>query len=55
MRDIGQERFISQMEKAVDMAEIKYPKSSGWRHVWVFDRSSWHTAMANESFKTSII
>ena len=27
----------------------KYPKSDGWRHVWVFDNGSCHNAMANDA------
>ena len=27
------DRFVAQMEKAVEIAEVKYPKSSGWRRV----------------------
>ena len=30
---------MSQIEVAADIAEVKYPKSDGWRHVWVFDQS----------------
>ena len=29
--------------------EIKYPKADGWRHVWVFDHSSCHAAMADDA------
>lgn len=43
------DRFVAQMERAVQIAEIKYPKSSGWRHVWVFDHSSCHAAMADDA------
>lgn len=31
------------------MAEIKYPKINGWRHVWVFDHCSCHAAMADDA------
>ena len=40
---------MAQMEKAVEIAEVKYPKSSGWRHVWFFDHSSCHAAMADDA------
>ena len=43
------DRFVAQMERAVQIAEIKYPKSSGWRHVWVFVHSSCHAAMADDA------
>ena len=43
------DKFVKQMERAVDIAEIKYPKEDGWRHVWVFDHSSCHAAMADDS------
>jgi len=33
----------------VDIAEIKYPKEDGWRHVWVFDHSSCHATMADDA------
>ena len=31
------------------MSEVKYPKSEGWRHVWIFDHSSCHEAMADDA------
>jgi len=37
------------MKQAVEIAEIKYPKSEGWRRVWVFDHSSCHSAMADDA------
>ena len=43
------DKFVVQMETAVKIAEVKYPKSSGWRHVWVFDHSSCHAAMADDA------
>lgn len=33
----------------MDIAEIKYPKEDGWRHVWVFDHSSCHAVMADDA------
>ena len=27
------DKFVAQMEMAVKIAKVKYPKSSGWRHV----------------------
>ena len=43
------DKFIKQMKRAIEMAEIKYPKSEGWQHVWVFDHSSCHAAMADNA------
>ena len=37
------------MKKALVIAEFKYPKSSGWHQVWIFDHSSCHSAMADDS------
>ena len=47
------DKFIKQMEKAIKIAEFKYPKSDGWRHVWIFDHSSCHAAMAEDSLDVS--
>ena len=43
------DKFIAQMARAIEMAEIKYPKEDGWCHVWVFDHSSCHAAMADDA------
>lgn len=43
------DKFIAQMDRAIEIAEIKYPKGDGWRHVWVFDHSSCHAAMADDA------
>ena len=47
------DKFIKQMKKAIKIAEFKYPKSDCWRHVWIFDHSSCHTAMAEDSLDVS--
>ena len=39
------DKFIAQMERAIEIAEIKYSKEDGWHHVWVFDHSSCHADM----------
>ena len=43
------DKFIKQIKKAIKITDIKYPKSEGWRDVWVFDHSSCHAAMADDS------
>ena len=43
------DKFISQIRSAVKIANIKYPKSSGYKIVWMFDHSSCHAAMADDS------
>lgn len=42
-------KFMKQIEMAVMIAEVKYPKKDGWRYVWIFDHSSCHSAMAEDS------
>lgn len=42
-------KFMLQMKNAVKIADIKYPKRDGWNVVWIFDHSSCHTAMAEDS------
>ena len=43
------DRFMEQLKKAVQIAEVKYPIADGWKHVWIFDHSSCHGAMADDS------
>lgn len=45
----NRDKFISQMKRAIQITEVKYPKDEGWRHVWVFDHSSCHAAMADDA------
>ena len=40
---------MHQIDKAVKIAEFKYPKTDGWCHVWIFDHSSCHAAMAEDA------
>ena len=40
---------MQQLEAAVKIAEIKYPKADGWKWVWIFDPSICHTAMAQDA------
>ena len=43
------DRFMHQIEKAYRIAEIKYPKDDGWKHVWIFNHSSCHAAMPDDA------
>ena len=47
------DRFIDQLKKAVEIAEVKYPPQNGWKIVWIFDHSSCHGAMAEDSLDVS--
>ena len=47
------ERFMKQMDEAVKLAEKKYPKNEGYRHVWIFDQSSCHAAKADDALDVS--
>lgn len=47
------DKFVEQLKSAVDIAEIKYPKTDGWRRVWIFDHSSCHAAMADDALDVS--
>ena len=47
------EKFMLQMNNAVKIADIKYPREEGWNVVWVFDHSSCHTAMAEDALDAS--
>ena len=46
---LTRDRFVAQMQQAIETADIKYPKQDGWRHTWVFDHSRCHAAMANDA------
>ena len=37
------------------MADIKYPKAEGLCHVWVFDHTSCHAAMADDTLDVDAI
>ena len=43
------EKFMTQIEDAAKIAEIKYPRDEGYRLVWVFDHSSCHGAYADDA------
>ena len=47
------EKLMQQLEVAVKLCEYKYPKADGWSCIWVFDRSSCHTAMAEDALDVS--
>ena len=44
------DKFIAQMHHAIEIAEIKYQKEDGWRHVWVFDHSIVHQGVNVRNF-----
>ena len=39
------ERFMNQVAEAVKIAEVKYPPSQGYPHIWCFDHSCGHTGI----------
>ena len=43
------ERFLDQLEMAVEIAEYKYPRRKGYRLYFVFDQSSCHMAYAEDA------
>ena len=45
------ERSMEQVAKAVKMAEVKYPTSQGYHHIWCFGHSCNHTAFAEDASK----
>ena len=47
------ERFMEQVAKAVKIAEVKYPSSQGYHHIWCFDHSCGHTAFAEDALNAS--
>ncbi len=47
------EKFMNQIKMAVKIAEAKYPKCDNWRHVWIFDHSSCHSAMPDDALDVS--
>jgi hypothetical protein len=47
------ERFLSQMKTAVTIADIKYPKSEGYKVTWVFDNNTCHTAYDEDALLVS--
>ena len=47
------EKFLKQMDDALKIAEIKYPPSGGYRHVFLFDHSCGHTAYSKDALVAS--
>ena len=47
------DKFMKHMEKAVQVAEAKFPKDEGYQLYWIFDHSSCHTAYADDSLNAS--
>ena len=47
------DRFMEQMAKAVKIAEVKYPSSQGYHHIWCLDHSCGHTAFAEDALIAS--
>ena len=47
------DKFVQQMKVAIKIAKFKYPKGEGWKHVQIFDHSSCHAAIADDSLHVS--
>ena len=50
---LNNDRFMEQMEKAVKIAEVKYPSSQGYHHIWCLDHSCGHTAFADDALNAN--
>ena len=44
---------MSQIKPAVKIVQVKYPKTEGWRVVWIFDHSSCHAAIPDDALDVS--
>ena len=44
---------MTQIMEAVKIAEVKYPRESGSKVVWIFDHSSCHAAMPEDALDAS--
>lgn len=42
-----------QLKEAAKIAEAKYPREDGWQIVWIFDHSSCHAAMPDDTLDMS--
>ena len=42
------DRFMEKVGKAVRIADVKYPPSQGYHHVWCFDHSCGHASKMNK-------
>ncbi len=38
---------------ALRITEVKYPKCDNWRHAWIFDHSSCHSAVSDDGLDMS--
>lgn len=47
------EKFLAQMEVAVKIADVKYPRGDGYRVIWIFENSSCHNAYAEDALNAS--
>ena len=47
------DKLMKQIKAAVKIAKTKYPKSEGYRLVWVFDHSSCHAVMPDDALDAS--
>ena len=47
------QKFMKQMESAVQIAEAKYPRSQDYRLFWVFDQSGCHMAFDDDSLNVN--
>lgn len=46
-------KFLHQLNRAVEIADVKYPKKDGYRVCWIFDNSSCHNAMADDALNVN--
>ena len=37
------------MDRAINIAELKYPRDQGYRHYWFFDHSAPHAAFGEDT------
>ena len=47
------DRFMEQLEYSARIAEYKYPRSDGFKVLWIFDHSSSHGAFAEDALNAS--
>ena len=47
------DEFMKQMDNAIKIASIKYPKEDGFQVFWIFDQSGCHMAFAEDALNVN--
>ena len=49
------DKFMKQIKEVAKIVEFKFPRDAGWKVLWIFDHSSFHSVMSDDALMSILV